>query len=58
MKSIREIGLRITVATREYCRYTGASAELERRGLGSSRPELAWALRIKRQQEATRPKKN
>jgi len=37
--------LKITAATREYYRYTGPSAELERRGAGTSRPELAWAER-------------
>jgi hypothetical protein len=45
MKFIREIGLKITLAQREYFRYTGASAELERRGAGSSRPENAWLRR-------------
>jgi hypothetical protein len=48
MKPVKEIGLKITAAQREYFRYTGASAELERRGAGSSRPELAWLLRSKR----------
>jgi hypothetical protein len=47
MKSVGEIGMKITLAQREYYRYTGASAELERRGAGSSRPELAWARRIR-----------
>jgi hypothetical protein len=37
MKSVGEIGLKITSAQREYFQYTGASAELERRGAGSSR---------------------
>ena len=32
MRSTSEIGLKITAATREYYRYTGISAELERRG--------------------------
>ena len=41
MKSTGEIGLKIGAATREYFRYTGASAEAERRGAGSSRVELA-----------------
>jgi hypothetical protein len=45
MKPVGEIGLKITSAQREYFRYTGASAELERRGAGSSRPEVAWVCR-------------
>jgi len=45
LRSITQIGLKITAATREYYRYTGPSAELERRGAGTSRPELAWAER-------------
>ena len=45
MRSIAQLGLKITAATREYYRYTGPSAELERRGAGTSRPELAWAER-------------
>jgi hypothetical protein len=36
---------KITPALREYYNYRGVSAELERRGYGSSRPELAWANR-------------
>jgi hypothetical protein len=54
MKSAGEIGLKITAAQREYFRYTGVSAELERRGLGSSRPELAWVRRVKQQEEQRR----
>jgi hypothetical protein len=49
MKPVGEIGLKITSAQREYFRYTGASAELERRGAGSSRPGLAWARRSKQE---------
>ncbi|MGA2168556.1 MAG: hypothetical protein ABSG62_10110 [Terracidiphilus sp.] len=45
MKSVGEIGLKITAAQREYFRYSGASAELERRGAGTSRPDLAWVRR-------------
>jgi hypothetical protein len=45
MKSVQEIGLKITAAQREYFRYTGASAEAERRGTGTSRPELGWTHR-------------
>lgn len=41
-KTAEEIGLKITASQREYFRYTGPSAELERRGAGTSRPELAW----------------
>ncbi len=51
MKSTAEIGLKITARTREYYRYTGVSAELERRGAGSSRPEVAWVRRAKQQVE-------
>jgi hypothetical protein len=45
---------KITPALREYYHYRGVSAELERRGYGSSRPELAWANRQK-QREAEEP---
>jgi hypothetical protein len=38
---------KITRALREHYAYRGASAEMERRGYGSSRPELAWANRQK-----------
>ncbi len=38
---------KITFALREYYRYSGVSAELERKGYGSSRPELCWASRRK-----------
>ena len=44
----------ITPGLREYFHYHGISADLERRGLGSSRPELAWAIRQK-QQEPEKP---
>jgi hypothetical protein len=47
MKSVGEISLKISSALREYYRYTGASAELEQRGAGSSRPGLAWVRRQK-----------
>jgi hypothetical protein len=50
MKSAAQIGLKITAEQREYFRYTGVSAEMEQRGLGSSRPELAWARRVKKQE--------
>lgn len=45
MRATAEIGLKITARTREYYRYTDVSAEFERRGAGSSRPHLAWAVR-------------
>jgi hypothetical protein len=51
MKTVGEIGLKISAAQREYYRYTGASAELERRGAGSSRPDLAWVRRSKQQDQ-------
>jgi hypothetical protein len=51
MKSAGEIGLKITAAQREYFRYTSVSAEMERRGLGVSSPELAWARRVKQEEQ-------
>jgi len=54
MRSIGEIGLKIRAATREYFRYMGVSAEVERRGMGTSRPELAWARRVKEQEQEQR----
>jgi hypothetical protein len=45
MSSMGEIGLKITLAQREFYRYTGASAALEKRGAGASRPDLAWVRR-------------
>lgn len=51
MKSIAEIGLKIAPNTREYFRYNGESAELECRGAGSSRPELAWARRQRQRED-------
>ncbi|MGA2570252.1 MAG: hypothetical protein ABSF23_07000 [Terracidiphilus sp.] len=50
MKKAAETGLKITRTQREYYRYTGTSAELEQRGAGSSRPELAWVRRQKREE--------
>jgi hypothetical protein len=41
---------KITPALREYFRYQGISADLERRGFGSSRPQLARAIRQKQQE--------
>jgi len=63
MRTTRELGLKITAAQREYYRYTGTSAEIERRGAGSSRPELAWIRRTRTPDEVTvspsiPPKKN
>jgi hypothetical protein len=51
MKSTGEIGMKISAAQREYYRYTGASAELEQGGAGSSRAQLAWVRRSKLQSE-------
>ena len=55
MKSIGEIGLKITSAQREYFRYTGASAELEQRGAGCSRLDLAWFRRQRPKDGERRP---
>jgi hypothetical protein len=55
MKSTKEIGLKIPAATREYYRYTGVSAGLERSGAGCSRPELAWNVRFPKQQPGMQP---
>jgi len=51
MRSVAEIGLKISAALRENYHYSGVSAELERRGAGSSRPELSWLWRRKREDE-------
>jgi hypothetical protein len=53
MKSVGEIGLKVTSAQREYFRYSGASAELERRGAGSSRSDLTWVRRSRQQAQDT-----
>jgi hypothetical protein len=45
-----KVSFKITSALHEYFRYTDASTEVERRGFGSSRPELAWANRQKQQE--------
>lgn len=55
MKAAGEIGMKITAAQREYFRYTGVSAEVERRGMGASQPKLAWAKRVKQQEEERKP---
>jgi hypothetical protein len=59
MKSTGDIGLKIGLATREFYRYQNESADLERRGAGISRPELAWATRFPAQEEnlCSQPKK-
>lgn len=36
MNLLRKLGLKITPAMREYCRYTGISAEVEKHGFGHS----------------------
>jgi len=36
-----EVGLKITSAQREYYRYTGVSAEVERHGHGSNRQDFS-----------------
>ena len=43
------MSFKITPGLREYFHYHGISADLERRGFSSSRPELAWANRQKQQ---------
>ena len=55
MRTTSEIGLKITAAQREYFRYTGVSAEIERRGAGCSRPEQAWIRRIGKQEKTAAP---
>ena len=45
MKTTAEIGMKITAAQREFYRYTGVSADIERRGLGAFRIENAWLTR-------------
>jgi hypothetical protein len=45
---------KITPSLQKHFNYRGISAELERRGYGSSRPELAWAIRQK-QHEPEKP---
>jgi hypothetical protein len=55
MKSLGEVGLKITLAQREFNRYTGASAALERRGAATSRPDQAWVRRQKQEQSRSDP---
>jgi len=52
MRSVGEIGLKISAALRENYRYSGVSAEVERRGAGSSRPELSWVKRQKAEEQS------
>ncbi|MGA7522351.1 MAG: hypothetical protein WBW84_07695 [Acidobacteriaceae bacterium] len=46
MKTTAEIGMKITATQREFRRYTGVSAEVERRGFGASRLDLCWGRRF------------
>jgi hypothetical protein len=46
------MSFKITAGQREYFRYSGVSAEVERRGLASSRPDLAWATRQERRESS------
>jgi len=55
MRTTQDLGLKITPAQREYYRYSGPSADVERRGAGSSRPEQAWIRRVKMPKEAAVP---
>lgn len=55
MPTTLDLGLKITPAQREYYRYTGPSADVERRGAGSSRPEQARIRRANTPKEATVP---
>ncbi len=56
MKATGDIGMKITAAQREFFRYSGISAELERRGFGSSRVDLSWAVRHPLQKSAHEPR--
>jgi len=55
MKSTAEVGMKVSAGQREYYRYAGESAELERRGAGSSRAALAWIRRLRLEGEGDRP---
>jgi hypothetical protein len=48
------MGFKMTPSLREHFNYRGVSAEAGRRGYGSSRPKLAWAIRYK-QDEPEKP---
>ncbi|MFI5103792.1 MAG: hypothetical protein ACHP79_02605 [Terriglobales bacterium] len=50
--AIREFGVKITAAQREYYRYTNVSAEVQQRGLrGPSRPDFSRLRSIEQQEE-------
>ena len=49
------MSFKITAKQREYFRYSGASAEVKRRGLGSSQPKLALAKRRKQRESSNAP---
>lgn len=51
MKPVDKFGLKVTPAQREFFRYTGVSAALERRGAGSSRAAQTWRQRAFRPEE-------
>jgi hypothetical protein len=57
MKTVKETGMKISGAQREYFRYSGASADLERRGAGSSRSAVAWVRRLREQSRSEQVKK-
>jgi hypothetical protein len=52
MRSAAEIGLKITAAVFPLHRRVGGRGTP--RGMGCSRPEIAWARRVKRQEEEQR----
>jgi hypothetical protein len=52
MRSVSDIGLKITPAQREFYRYTDTSAALEQQGAGTSRPDLAWVRRQKQEEQS------
>jgi len=58
MSSLSTPGLKIALAQREYFRYTGISADLERRGFGASRVENVWAWRCPDPQSPPLPAAN
>jgi predicted alpha/beta-hydrolase family hydrolase len=55
MKSTEEIGLKIFAAQRAHYRYSGVSAEMEKRGVGASRFELSWVQRHKQEEKRNLP---
>ena len=48
--STRQFGMKITAAQREYYRYTGVSADVERRGRGSNSHDFTRLPRDKQQE--------